>query len=354
MFATTWYLSRIPGFHQLKEEEKRKYRIELLNSISGTLICLVIVILFYLLDYEVLSLAFLIPTATCLTNIFLSLKKKLRDWVPTVGSFSLAIAFLISKVYYPHVLIEIAFLPVLVGLVTNPSKSLHKRVTEIGLIVGYIICILVTRFKAPYIFNAVHGDYSFANVLLIIEAISLITVMVILHNFSAIQRKYELAVRQKNEEILGLEAQKQKQELLLKQRDMELLQVENEMKLKVNEKIFKGIKTILTAKGDLRNPLKTLFIDLKGQIEREKQIHFKHKNIALVDSLFYDRLSHKFPELTRSDLELCAYLKLQLSNKEIAAMKNASFNGVNVAKNRLRKKMNIDSNAGLSRFLLKF
>ncbi|MEM6525840.1 MAG: hypothetical protein AAF693_18720, partial [Bacteroidota bacterium] len=145
MFATAWYLSRIPGSRQLKEEEKRKYRIEHLNSISGTLICIVIVILFYLLDYQVLSLAFLLPTAVCFANIFLSLKKNLRDWVPTVGSLSLAIAFLISKVYYPHVLIEIAFLPVLAGHVTNPSKSLHKKVIEIGLIAGYIVCILVTR-----------------------------------------------------------------------------------------------------------------------------------------------------------------------------------------------------------------
>lgn len=354
MSFTTWYVSRIPDFYDLKEEEKRKYRIEIINSISGTLICLIIVILFYLFDYQVLSMAFLIPAATCFANIFLSLKKKLRDWVPTIGSFSLAMAFIISKVYYPHILIEIAFLPVLAGLAINPSKALHKKVVEIGLVLGYVICILITRYEARYMFNPVNGDYSFMNILLIIELISLITVIVILYNFSTIQYKYELSVRQKNEEILRLESQKQKQNLLLKQRDMELLQVENEMKLKVNEKIFKGIKTILTSKGELRNPLKTLFLDLKDQIEKEKQIHFKHKNIALIDSQFYDRLSNKFPDLTRSEIELCAYLKLQLSNKEIAAMKNVSFNGVNVSKNRLRKKMKLDSNAALSRFLMTF
>ncbi|MEM8895676.1 MAG: LuxR C-terminal-related transcriptional regulator [Bacteroidota bacterium] len=354
MSFTTWYSSRIPGFHQLNEEEKRKHRIEIMNSISGTLICLLIVILFHVLDHEVLSLAFLIPTIICFANIFLSLKKKFRDWVPSIGSLSVASALMISKVYYPHVLMEIGFLPVLAGHVTNPSKSLHKKVAEIGLIAGYTICILITWYESHAIFNAVNEDHSFSNILLVIEVISLITVMVILHNFSKIQQKYELAVRQKNEEILSLEAQKQEQKLLLKQRDMELLQVENEIKLKVNEKIFKGIKTILTLKGDVRNPLKELFIDLKGKIDKDKQINFKHRHIELLDSEFYDRLSNEFPDLSRSEIELCAYLKLQLSNKEIAALRNVSFNGVNVSKNRLRKKMNLDSNAALSRFLLSF
>ncbi|MEM9300360.1 MAG: LuxR C-terminal-related transcriptional regulator [Bacteroidota bacterium] len=354
MFFTTWYSSRIPNFHQLKEEEKRKYRIEIINSASGTFICLVIVILFYLFKYEVLSLIFLLPTATCFVNIFLSLKKEFRDWVPTIGSLSFIMAFSISKAYYPHILIEIAFLPILAGHVTNPSRSLHKKVIEIGLIIGYVICILITRYQAQHIFNSLNGDYSFMNILLLIEVLSLAGLMTVLNNFSIIQDKYERVVRQKNEEILRLERQKHEQRLLLKQRDMELLQVENEMKIKVNKKIFKGIKTILNSKGDVRNPLKTLFIDLQGQIEKESKINFKHKNIELIDSDFYDRLNDRFPDLTRSEIELCAYLKLQLTNKEIAAMKNVSFNGVNVSKNRLRKKMNIDSNTALGRFLISF
>lgn len=354
MSLIDWYLSLIPGFDQLSEEEKRKYRLESTNSFLGTFISLLLVLLFYLFDLKVLSQAFLIPTITCFFNTFVSLKEKLREWVPTLGSFSFAIAFIISKINYPQVLIEIAFLPILAGLFSNPSRSLHKKVMQIGLIAGYVICALITRFRAELDFNVVNFDDSIMNILLIIEVLSLVGLIIILHNISIIQKNYEQVVKEKSNEILKLESQKHKQKILLKQRDMELLQIENEMKLKVNEKVFKGIKTILNSKRDVREPLKALFLDLQGQIEKGKQINFKHKHIEPIDSKFYDRLGNRFPDLTKSELELCAYLKLQLSNKEIAAMKNVSFNGVNVSKNRLRKKMKLDSNAALSRFLVSF
>ena len=43
---------------------------------------------------------------------------------------------------------------------------------------------------------------------------------------------------------------------------------------------------------------------------------------------FFKRLKLSYPGLTQSDLKLCAYLKLNLSSKEIAPLLNISFGGV--------------------------
>jgi len=49
----------------------------------------------------------------------------------------------------------------------------------------------------------------------------------------------------------------------------------------------------------------------------------------------------KFPELTSADLEMCAYLKLNLQTKEIATYKKISIGAVDNRKYRIRKKLNL-------------
>lgn len=69
---------------------------------------------------------------------------------------------------------------------------------------------------------------------------------------------------------------------------------------------------------------------------------------------FINRLKTTFPNLTQSDLKLCAYLRLNISSKEIAHLLNISLRGVEVRRYRLRKRINISTEENLYEFLLKF
>jgi predicted DNA-binding protein YlxM (UPF0122 family) len=51
------------------------------------------------------------------------------------------------------------------------------------------------------------------------------------------------------------------------------------------------------------------------------------------------QLKDKFPDLTRTNLKLCAYLRLNMSSKEIASLMNITPSGIDKARNRLRKKL---------------
>lgn len=66
---------------------------------------------------------------------------------------------------------------------------------------------------------------------------------------------------------------------------------------------------------------------------------------------FFDRLTEKHPKLTNSDLRLCAYIRLNLSTKEIASLLNVSSNSVEMAKYRLRKKLDLDESISLPYYL---
>ena len=69
---------------------------------------------------------------------------------------------------------------------------------------------------------------------------------------------------------------------------------------------------------------------------------------------FINRLKSTYPHLTQSDLKLCAYLRLNISSKEIAHLLNISLRGVEVRRYRLRKRINISTEENLYEFLLKF
>lgn len=67
---------------------------------------------------------------------------------------------------------------------------------------------------------------------------------------------------------------------------------------------------------------------------------------------FFTRLKEQFPELTPGDLRLAAYLKMNLSSKEIAPLLNISLRGVENKRYRLRQKMNLDPEVNLTEFLM--
>ncbi len=67
---------------------------------------------------------------------------------------------------------------------------------------------------------------------------------------------------------------------------------------------------------------------------------------------FFKRLRSKFPELTPKDQKLCAYLRMNLTTKEIAPLLNISVRGVEISRYRLRKKLELNSEVNLVAFIM--
>jgi AraC family chitin signaling transcriptional activator len=69
---------------------------------------------------------------------------------------------------------------------------------------------------------------------------------------------------------------------------------------------------------------------------------------------FFRRLKKQYPELTPGDLKLCAYLRMNLSSKELAPLLNISHKSIEVHRSRLRKKLRLSGEDNLVEFLLEF
>jgi len=67
---------------------------------------------------------------------------------------------------------------------------------------------------------------------------------------------------------------------------------------------------------------------------------------------FQNQLRAGYPKLTPCDLRLCAYLRMNLSSKEIAPLLGISVRGLENHRYRLQKKMGFDIDINLSEFMM--
>jgi ligand-binding sensor domain-containing protein/DNA-binding CsgD family transcriptional regulator len=79
------------------------------------------------------------------------------------------------------------------------------------------------------------------------------------------------------------------------------------------------------------------------------QFHFDR-----VHGDFTNRFKAAFPTLSPQEIKLSAYLRMNLSSKEIAQLLNISVRGVEISRYRLRKKIQLDRNKNLQDFILNF
>ena len=70
------------------------------------------------------------------------------------------------------------------------------------------------------------------------------------------------------------------------------------------------------------------------------------------DKDFLKKVKQAHSSLTPNDLRLCAYLRLNLSSKEIAPLLNISVRSVEIKRYRLRKKMDLSHETGLVEYIL--
>lgn len=104
------------------------------------------------------------------------------------------------------------------------------------------------------------------------------------------------------------------------------------------------------AKKELKKVISVLSDDERLEDDWESfSLHFDQ-----VHSDFLKRLKAKYPELTRKDQKMAAYLRMNLSTKEIAPLLGISVRGVEIGRYRLRKKMALDTGIKLRKYMVEY
>lgn len=93
---------------------------------------------------------------------------------------------------------------------------------------------------------------------------------------------------------------------------------------------------------------------VESNISTEQDWQIFEANFNEVHQEFLEKLLEKYPNLTPSDLKLAAYLRMNLSTKEIAQLFNITNRSVELKRYRLRKKLHLDTEVNLGEFMMKF
>ena len=103
-----------------------------------------------------------------------------------------------------------------------------------------------------------------------------------------------------------------------------------------------------------KNVLPAVIRDLKTLVEVDTKKDFDLHFVQMHPD-FYKKLLTDFPKLTQNELRLCAFIKSNLSIKEIAAINGISSDSVKTARKRLRKSLNLTGeDMSLLEFLSKY
>lgn len=126
--------------------------------------------------------------------------------------------------------------------------------------------------------------------------------------------------------------------------------------VKKNELINGITNKLLSLKEKLdennREPLQGIIVELQNVMDKEVWEEFEFR-FQQVHRNFYKNLQTRFPELSPAEIKLAAFLKLNMTSKDIASITGQSIKSLEVARARLRKKLGItNQDINLVNFLL--
>ena len=99
---------------------------------------------------------------------------------------------------------------------------------------------------------------------------------------------------------------------------------------------------------------KKLALMIENNLSSEENWRIFEENFNEVHSDFLKKLKNEYTDLTPGDLKLAAYLRMNLTSKEISPLLYISVRGVENKRYRLRKKLNLHDNDNLTEFILKY
>lgn len=153
--------------------------------------------------------------------------------------------------------------------------------------------------------------------------------------------------------IIELNNSKLQDEIKAKSRELTQIAYVNLNKNKILKKIKDKIVKVQNA-SDQKLPTNSYneLVRLVDYYITDKESKLFEINFDKSHQEFYEKLSKNYPNLTSKDLRLCAYLKMNLSSKEIAPLLGISSQSVDVSRHRLRKKLNLGSKDNLTNILI--
>ncbi|WEK18726.1 MAG: triple tyrosine motif-containing protein [Candidatus Pedobacter colombiensis] len=156
------------------------------------------------------------------------------------------------------------------------------------------------------------------------------------------------------QQIVKLQTEKLQAELASKNRELAnsamSLVYKNELLQKLSQEMLKLKDSHGKTLGE--DQLRKLQKVIDEGMNDERDWNLFESSFNEAHESFFKKLKVNHPDLVPNDLKLCAYLRMNMSSKEMASLLNISLRGVEIRRYRLRKKLNVPHDKNLVEFLI--
>lgn len=182
-----------------------------------------------------------------------------------------------------------------------------------------------------------------------------LAILILIHR---INLRHHRKINERNEKELKMKNLEAEQKIIMLQKE----QLEKDMTSKNKElavstlSLIKKNEFLTNIKNQLKesesSQVKSVIKTINKDINEEYNWKLFKEAFNNADKDFFKAVKSKHPDLTSNDLKLCAYLRLNLSSKEIAPLLNISVKSVEIKRYRLRKKMLLSREVNLAEYIL--
>lgn len=177
--------------------------------------------------------------------------------------------------------------------------------------------------------------------IMLIIIFSLISGLIIISLVLSKLRLKSKYLKIENEKI-ELEKEKVESELIIKNKELTVNLIslirKNELLTDISHKLtqLEYNTTIKDTRDSIAKISKELRINTDDKMLNEFSLRFQE-----VHAGFYEKLQSTYPELTPNELKLCAFLRLNMTTKDIAELTGQQLTAINKARYRIRKKLTL-------------
>jgi DNA-binding CsgD family transcriptional regulator len=217
----------------------------------------------------------------------------------------------------------------------------------------------MTNNTASYVFT-IKRPLFLSNLAIALYILSTIILLLVIHYYyrryfrtqqhkviENAKRELELQELENSQEIMSVRNDQLQQDIENKNRELAISTMS----------LIKKNEFLNSIKEELKNVNETAALNpvikiIDKNLNNTDDWKFFEEAFNNADKDFLKKVKAKHASLTPNDLKLCAYLRLNLSSKEIAPLLNISSKSVEVKRYRLRKKMNLPHEASLTNYIL--
>lgn len=188
------------------------------------------------------------------------------------------------------------------------------------------------------------------NIILLLMAVCLILSIALI---SMIYRRQKEAKKETGimKQLSEQKIEKLHEDLSAKERELTSKTVFINQKNQLLERLINELET-LKQNETSGNAIQHLQVQLKQELSpnawKEFEVQFNE-----VHPGFQNRLLEQYPDLSPSERRLCSFIRLDMNTREISSLTGQSIKSIEVARTRIRKKLNVAHEFNLTNFIAK-